>query len=242
MLRGYRAGVEPSTTRTRSAPAGPRDQPTERRAAAWRKVAVLGAVTAATGVAAVLLLGPVREDLVEFVAGFGHAAPLAFVVLYVILSLVLVPTSVLALAAGVLFGAALGATLTVVGGTVSAAIGFAVGRRLGREPVERLAGDRLSRADRWLCRHGVVAVAVARNVPALPYGLMNYAAGVTGIPAGRYLAGTVLGIVPGGVAFAMFGGSIDDLTSPQFYLAVVLLLVVVLGGALLESRRTPPSD
>lgn len=191
---------------------------------------------AALGLAAVLLVGPVREELVDFVSGLGTAAPAAFVALYVVLSLVLVPSSVLALAAGVLFGAVLGGGLVVLGGSISAAIGFLIGRKVGREPIERVAGERLDDVDHWLRDHGIVTIAIARNLPAVPYGLLNYAAGLTGIPARRFIGGTVLGILPGSLAFATFGGSLDDPLSPQFVTAVVLLVAVVLGGVLLERR------
>ena len=159
---------------------------------------------AALAVAAVALMGSVPREVADAVNDFGAAAPAVFVVLYVGLSLLLVPSSVLTLTAGLLFGIVPGASLAFVSGALSAAVGFFVGRRFGRARVERLAGARLEVVNRWLRRHGVVTVAIARNVPALPFGLVNYAAGVTGIPARRFLVGTLLGFGIG--ALVVYGG------------------------------------
>jgi uncharacterized membrane protein YdjX (TVP38/TMEM64 family) len=212
----------------------PRTRATSEPASEVRRTVLFVLSLAVLAVGAVALTGWVPGEVADVVRGFGAAAPVAFVVLYVALSLLLIPSSVLALTAGVLFGVVAGASLAFVGGAVSAAVGFVVGRRFGRGPIERLVGRRLEVVNRWLRRHGVVTVAIARNVPALPFGLVNYAAGCTGIPARRFLLGTVLGIVPGTVAYASFGGSLHDVMSARFVLAVALLIVVVVGGALAE--------
>lgn len=202
----------------------------------WRRLVVPGLVLVALAITAVVLIGPIREEISEFVGEFGRWAPAAFVLVYVVLSLLLVPASVLALTAGILFGVALGAVLCLAGGVISAGAGFALGRHLGREPVARIAGDRLDQVDRWLGRHGLLAVAIARNLPALPYGLLNYAAGITGIPARRFVAGTLLGIIPGTLAYVTFGGSLDDVRSPRFILAAAGVVGLMVGSALLERR------
>lgn len=181
--------------------------------------------------AAVLLVGPVREDLVEFVDGLGAKAPLAFVVLYAVLSLALVPGSLLTIAAGVLFGPLLGTVLAVVGGAVGATGAFLIGRRLGRVHVQRIAGKRIREMDRWLVDYGAVTIAVVRIVPGVPYSLLNYTAGVTGISTRDYVAGTTVGLVPGALVYAAFGGTIDAPGSPAFLASVAGIALFLAAGA-----------
>ena len=68
------------------------------------------------------------DALVAWIAGFGLMAPLAFCALRVFGAVVLVPGSIMALAAGVMFGVAAGATYNLVASTAGAVLAFAIAR------------------------------------------------------------------------------------------------------------------
>ncbi|MDP9023733.1 MAG: TVP38/TMEM64 family protein [Actinomycetota bacterium] len=194
------------------------------------RFALLVVLLAGGGAAVLLIGGPSREGVQRFVESAGMAAPLVYVVLYAGLTVLLVPGAVLTIAGGVLFGTAAGTALAVVGASLGAAAAFAVGRRLGRDQVERMAGKRLGRLDRWLERRGFLAVLYLRLFPVVPFNALNYLAGVTGLRTRDYLLATMVGIVPGAFAYAALGGSFDDPTAPEFIAAVSLLIVLVIGG------------
>lgn len=196
---------------------------------------VLLGVFLAGAVALVVSVGaPNRGAIEETVRTAGLAGPLVFIGLYVVLTLLLFPGSVVTAAGGVLFGPAIGTLLAVVGATLGSTGSFLVARRLGRQQVERLAGRRIGRLDAWLERRGFLAVLYLRLVPVVPFNALNYVAGVTGLSLRDFVAGTALGIVPGTFAFAALGGSFQDPTSPVFLAAVGLLVVLVAGGPLLH--------
>jgi uncharacterized membrane protein YdjX (TVP38/TMEM64 family) len=199
-----------------------------------RRLVTLGFALVAVALAAVFVLGPIREDLVEVVDGFGPVAPLAFVALYAILSLALVPGSFMTITAGLLFGPLLGTLLAVAGGALGATGAFLVGRWLGRSQVERLAGERLRGLDRWLANHGVGTIALVRIIPGVPYSLLNYVAGVTGISTRDYVLGTVVGLVPGAFVYATFGGTVDAPASPAFAGAILGLVLFFAAGTAAE--------
>lgn len=210
------------------------------------RLALLGLFVAAALVFVVTVGGPNRSAIEETVRGAGLAGPLVFLALYVALTLLMFPGSVVTAAAGVLFGPALGTLLAVLGATLGSTGAFLLAKRLGRQQVERIAGRRVNRLDAWLERRGFLAVLYVRLIPVIPFNALNYAAGVTGLSLRDFVAGTALGIVPGTFAFAALGGSFEDPTSPVFLTAVGLLVLLAVGGPLLNrvvrARGLGPPD
>ena len=197
------------------------------------------------GLLAVLVLvrsagGLSRDAIARVVADAGAWGPVAFVALYAVLTVAMVPGSILTAAGGVLFGALAGTALSVTGATAGAVAAFLLSRRLGREQVERLAGERIGRFDAWLERRGFSAVLYLRLIPVFPFNVANYVAGVTAVDLRAYTLATALGMIPGAYAFAAIGGNLDDVTSPAFISAAALLVVLAVGGPLVERwvRRT----
>lgn len=246
-----------------------RDAATTGRSARWLRVVAsprvrlgLLAVILAAGVAATVGLAPdgaaERREILAAVQGAvdaaGPAAPAVYIVLYAAAAIAFVPGAPLTMAGGVLFGPLWGTVLAVVGATLGAFGAFAVARRLGREQVEALAGGRLGQVDRWLERQGFVAVLYLRLVIVVPFNLLNYVAGVTGVRRRDYVVATALGIVPGAFAYAALGegavaaldGDLEALRSPQLIAAVALIALLAVGGPVvhrrLRARGTVPVD
>lgn len=211
------------------------------------RFALLGVLLAAA-ITVLLTVGAPSGAAVEAAVNrAGIAAPLVFVLLYATLTVAFFPASVLTGVSGVLFGTALGTVLSVTSATTGATLSFLLARRLGREQIERIAGERIGRLDRWLERRGFLAVLYVRLMPVMPFNALNYASGVTGVRLRDYVLGTAIGIVPGAFAYAALGGSLDDLTSPAFLGAVGLVIVLGLGAPLVDRlvRRRgkgPPRD
>ena len=206
------------------------------------RLAALGG-TLAAGVLLVVLLGiPSPTDIRTAVDGAGLAAPLVFVALYALLTILLIPGAPASLAAGALFGLAAGTALVAVGATLGATGAFLVARRLGRPEVERIVGRRSVRIDRWLERNGFLVVLYARLVPVVPFNVLNYVAGASALSVRDYVLATAVGILPGTFAYVALGGSLDEPGSPQFLIAVGLVLALALVGPLLARWRQPPGD
>lgn len=209
----------------------------DRRTLALIRLAALVVLLVAALVGYAVLGAPGPDRVQTSIQSAGPVAPLLFVLVYAVLTVLMFPGSVLTVAAGVVFGTALGTTLSVLGASLGAAGAYLVGRRLGRGAVVELAGGRLEQLDGWLGRRGFVAVLYARLLPFVPFNLLNYAASVTGVRFRDYLAATVLGIVPGTFAFAALGGSFEDPTSPAFLAAVGLIIALAVAGPLAQRCR-----
>lgn len=207
----------------------------------WAQAIAAVAVPAAA-VGAVLL---VRSDGVagvqESVRAAGIWAPALFVLLQVAVTVPPVPRTVFTVAAGVLFGSATGILLAVVASTLSAVAAFWLVRLAGHRLMVRFA-DRP--ATRWmrarLDRSGLLAVTSLRLIPAVPFSVMNYAAGLSGVRFAPYLLGTALGIVPGTVAMVVLGDAVTGDPPPALLAVSVVCGVVGLAGVLVAARRPAP--
>lgn len=179
------------------------------------------------------------SDVRETVRAAGIWAPLLFVLLQGALTVTPVPRTMFTVAAGVLFGSALGVGLTVVGTALAASVAFWLVRFVGGRFVERHAHrasvtwlrDRLD-------RRGLLAVLSLRLIPAVPFSVLNYASGLSGVRFVPYVIGTVLGVLPGTIAVVVLGdAAIGGNPPPQLLMVSVAGGLVGLVGAVIAARR-----
>lgn len=205
------------------------------------RLAVLVPVVAVAVVFAGRVDGLGVEALRELFEGFGVAGPFVFAAVYAVAATLLLPAAPFTIGAGLLFGPVVGTATALVGATIGATGAFLLGRVLGRGAVEQFGGGRVAALDRYLSRRGFVAVLIVRLVPLFPFNLVSVVAGVTGIPLRDYVLATAVGIIPGTVAYAALGGTIDDPTSPAFLAALAIFVLVTLTAGT-ASRRLRSSQ
>ena len=174
----------------------------------------------------------------------GHWAPWVYMAMFAVLPAFFFPVAVLALAGGLAFGLWQGALYTFIGAVVNCSVMFWMSRYLGRHQVAQLMEKRLSpqwqaRLSKLEGREGFVLLIVLRLIPAVPYNLINYAFGLTGMRYPAYILASALGIIPGTFAFINIGDKSMDLSSPGFWIAIGLLLLLLLVTALLGKHLFP---
>lgn len=153
-----------------------------------------------------------RLDVVAleaWVADAGAAAPLVFIGLYALATVLFLPGSVLTLAGGALFGPVWGALYNLCAATLGAVLAFLVARYLAsnwvQARVEAGAGGRVARLVKGVEAEGWRFVAFTRLVPLFPFNLLNYALGLTRIPLLQYTLATFVFMLPGAVAYTYLG-------------------------------------
>ena len=207
-----------------------------------RRVALLriGVYAALMGTAfAVLLLTiglPSAQEARDVGESLGGWAVVAYVPLFVLANF-LIGWPILAGAGGLLFGTAAGTPLALAGATLTALAQMAVARHLAGDHAPRLIPTRIQGLDAFLEKNGAVAVMESRIVPFLPWGAVNYSAGLTRLRYRDMALGTVVGGAPKVFAYTALGGSLTDPTSPEAIVAIVLLVVLALAGALVVRRQ-----
>jgi uncharacterized membrane protein YdjX (TVP38/TMEM64 family) len=170
--------------------------------------------------------------------GYGVAGPLVFIVVSAVLTTALFPGPLLAGASGLLFGTWLGTPISIISATLGATLAFSLARWIAHDAVEGLepTHPRLRALRGFIGRRGFLSVLYARIVPGLPYSLVNYAAGLSPVRLGAFVAATALGCAPRAFAYTALGGSLDDLGSPEAIAAYVVLVVMAVGGAVFARR------
>ena len=134
-------------------------------------------------------------------------APLVFIALHTVGSLVFVPRTLLALGAGFLFGMWWGTLWAVLGSLSGAVAGFLLARYLGGGLAERAAWSRTAALLERAGNGGWRMVAVLRLVPVIPHSLTNFALGLTGVRLRAYALGSLLGQLPLTIAYTDFGAA-----------------------------------
>ncbi len=136
-------------------------------------------------------------------------APLAYIIIYALRPLTLFSSVLLTLAGGFLFGPVWGIVYTVIGANLSATVAFFVGRYFGRGILDDDASDSwMQRYARRMRENSFETVLIMRFI-FLPYDLVNYLSGFLRIGYWSFLIATMVGSIPGTIAFVLMGASLS---------------------------------
>jgi uncharacterized membrane protein YdjX (TVP38/TMEM64 family) len=114
----------------------------------------------------------------------------------------------LTLAGGFLFGPVWGIIYTVIGANLSATVAFFVGRYFGQGVLDDENADSfMQRYARRMRENSFETVLIMRFI-FLPYDLVNYLAGFLRIGYWSFLLATILGSIPGTIAFVLLGATL----------------------------------
>jgi uncharacterized membrane protein YdjX (TVP38/TMEM64 family) len=145
--------------------------------------------------------------------------PLALILyglLYVaVVALSLPGALVMTLAGGLLFGWHIGAAVAITAATFGAAIIFLIARSSVGGVLAAKAGPWLGKLRKGFREHALSYLLFLRLVPAFPFWLVNLAPALLGVPLRTFVLGTLLGIIPGTIAYAMAGAGLASVIEAQ---------------------------
>lgn len=184
-------------------------------------------------------LGPLEaaEELRSAMAD-NWWGPGLFIAAYVLRPLVLFPALVLTILGGLAFGLWWGIAWTVIAATLSTVAMFGAGRFFGSEgAADRLSGilpgtfltDLLARIQDL-----PFETTVTMRLLYLPFDAVGYVCGFLRLRFWPFIAGSMVGTVPGTAAFVGFGASIDSLDegTPSFDVRILLAsIALAIGGS-----------
>jgi uncharacterized membrane protein YdjX (TVP38/TMEM64 family) len=180
-----------------------------------RALMLLLLIAAAVAALIVFSTNPhLRESVGDSLARFRGSAwgPVAFAALYAVACLVL-PGSIITLAAGSLFGVVIGTVVVSLASVAGASLAFWVGRTLARGLIEqRLVGNPRFRAlDQAVAAGGFKIVLLTRLSPLFPFTLLNYAYGLTKVRFRDYVLASWIGMLPGTAMYVYLGSTVKEL-------------------------------
>ena len=173
----------------------------------WTKIAIGGVLVVALIFAYRLL--PLQEWIAAFqnwVQGFGMLGWFIFVVVYAVTAFLLVPGSLLTLAAGAIWGFG-GFPLVVTGATLGSAMSFLAARHLFLDRVQQKVAEypKFNAVNEAIRDEGWKVVGLLRLSPALPFSLQNWFLGVTPVGFWPSQIATFFGIMPGTLLYVLIG-------------------------------------
>ena len=144
-----------------------------------------------------------RPFIEKTLDSLGAWAPVGYVAIYSVGTLLGVPGTLLTALGGIVFGPYLGTTLVVLGATIGACLAFSVTRFLARDFVLERFGQApwFRKMEDGIRRRGVYFVLFIRLVPLFPFNGINFASGLTNVRFIDYLLGTFIGIIPASFVF-----------------------------------------
>jgi uncharacterized membrane protein YdjX (TVP38/TMEM64 family) len=107
----------------------------------------------------------------------------------------------------------------------SATVGFFLGHFFGGTLLRRYGGRRINRVRQKIAKHGILASALVRNLPAGPFIMVNMVAGVSHMPIRKYWIGTGLGILPKTILIAFLGQGLMSFLETRATQDLILIIV-----------------
>ena len=191
----------------------------------------------------IILQGIDRQQLQVWLSTMGVFAPLIYIFIYTLGTLLILPSTPLNLTGGAIFGIWWGALWTTIAALVAATAAFAFTRTVGRELVSQKLGQRWAAVDAEIRQGGLFYMFAIRLLPIIPYGIVNFVAGLTSIEFRDYIIGTIFGTLPGVLPFVMMGAGITELSQGNILplMSAFALTGMSIGGATWyrRSRQTP---
>lgn len=186
------------------------------------------------------VLGGIEPEQIQvWLERAGIWAPIIYILLYTIGTLLILPSTPLNLSGGAIFGLWWGTLWTTVAAIIAAMVAFGFTRTIGREWVAQKLAGRWEAIDAEVQQGGLFYMFAIRLLPLIPYGIVNFAAGLTGIRFRDYTIGTLLGTVPGVLPFVMMGSGLQALSQGDVLpiLGALTLTGILVGGATWYRRR-----
>jgi len=205
------------------------------------KLLVLVVVTLLVG--GFILFGPRHYLSLEFmqaqlgaISEYRQSSPLKSVVvfsaIYIAATAASIPGAlVLTLLGGAIFGFFLGTAVVAISATVGATIAFLLSRYLFNDLVKEKMGERLTKIRESFSKEGAMYLFSMRLVPVFPFFAINLLMGLTPIKTSTYAFASLIGMLPGTMAFINAGTqlsklqSLKGLLSPAIIASFLLLAV-----------------
>jgi uncharacterized membrane protein YdjX (TVP38/TMEM64 family) len=200
-----------------------------------RFVAILAAIVILVAVAVLVPL-PTAVQLRDWATSVGPWFPLAFLAAHVVVTVFPFPRTAFTLSAGLLFGPVLGVPLAVSAATISAVIALLLVRAAGWQLSRLVRHPRVDSLDARLRERGWLAVISMRMIPAVPFSVLNYAAGASAVRVLPYTLATLVGLLPGTAAVVILGDALTGNVSPLLFGVSACTASLGIAGLVYEIR------
>ena len=135
---------------------------------------------------------------------------IGFIALYAVLTVFMLPASILTVASGFLFGTLIGAPAVVLGATIGACALFIAAKTSLQETLKGVAGPFIEKMEKEYNESPFSYLFTLRLIPVFPFAVANIAPALLGAKFKDYLITTTIGIIPGTVAYSLIGNGLRE--------------------------------
>lgn len=180
------------------------------------------------------------------VRGKGLGGGLLFIAVGGIATSLAVPRHLVSFLGGYAFGLARGTLLALAATEAGCVLTFFYARAVGRPLVKARLGQRVARMEDFLATNPLSMTLLIRLMPWGNNLATSLAAGVSRVPPGPFLLGSLLGYLPLTFIFALAGSGVETGAAANVAVAALCFVASVAIGAWLYRRyrrdRAPAAD
>jgi len=167
------------------------------------------------------------KALQQELAEFGALAPLVFLIGGAVVIMIGVPRSVVSILGGLVFGIWGGILLALMAALLGSTFIFLLTKWLGRPLFRQKVGEYLKVLENHTKTDGFLMVIIMRQLPLTSL-LINVLIGLTSISMGIFLLGSIVGLLPETIIFALFGSSLQQSFVLRVSIASTFWIILIL--------------
>ncbi len=181
------------------------------------------------------------NEVMHWLESFSNepSAPLVFVLIYVVLSIVMVPGSVLMLLSATLFGFGGGFLYATIGANMACQITYRLSKMMGQDIILKWIkpGSFIDTAHTKASENGFLFITICRMIPVFPFAVVNYVPALIGIKHKDYTLGSFVGMLPGTFLYVLLGYGIQHMQEDPSVIWGSLVLVVLFLVIIIQVKK-----
>jgi len=163
-----------------------------------------------------------------YLAHYGPLAPLIFIALSIIATLLLIPGTCLVIAGGLLFGPVWGTFYNVIAAVIGSTFSFLIARYFARTWAECKARGKIKGLMHTIERESWQFVAITRLIPITPYNILNYTLGLTRMSVTTFSIASAIFMLPGVIIFSYMGSLGETFIYGSTH-AIITKTIIIIG-------------
>lgn len=172
--------------------------------------------------------GTSLHEIVEYARDLiqrsGSKAMIVFVLLAWVRGFLFIPSWIFLTIAGLTFGLLKGGIIMYVADLGSAILEFAFIRYVARDFLGVHNRPVLAKYNEHLHQKGFVTVIFLRLIPVFHFDVLNFALGISAVKWRDYFWGTLIGIIPGIIAYVLLGAGIEQFSYALTGMGLIIVL------------------
>ncbi len=182
------------------------------------------------------------QELVAFFQGFGSLAPLVFILIYVLMNIISVPSIIFIFISGMTFGLYGGLLISSIAELLSASINYYLGSYLAKLPLWHSFHSKKIEFFSDALKERSFSVIFALRYFGVYFDLISYTAGMLKIKFSHFISATILGFLPYLFIYSYAGSQLMVLQNSEFmksifYLKVGLLILFLVWAVIYYRLR-----